>query len=240
MQLTLREMKRYRVPFLIWLTVSVVAGVAGPFGTLDAMGNGPRIAYWACVVGGSIVLSILADTIAKRFGRIGNAAVWACFVVVVSAMLHGINSLAFSAWGGVTDWIYITATVALVTAAVKLIAWGISTSNGTPEPEVLRADPFMARLPIEIRGSLVRIEAQDHYLNVVTARGSTLILMRLGDAMGELEGRGLQVHRSHWVAVNGVTQRRRDKGRDLLVMSDGAEVPISRSFRAAAQEAGLF
>lgn len=240
MQLTLREMKRYRVPFLIWLTVSVVAGVAGPFGTLNAMGNGPRLVYWACVVGGSIVLSLVADTNAKKFRRTGNAVVWGGFVVVVSAMLHGINSLAFSVWGGLTDWLYITGTVALVTTAVKLISWAIVTPSGAFEPDAPRADPFMARLPIEIRGSLVRIEAQDHYLNVVTARGSTLILMRLGDAMGELEGRGIQVHRSHWVVMDGVTQRRRDKGRDLLVMSDGAEIPVSRSFRPAAQEAGLF
>jgi hypothetical protein len=240
MQLTLREMEQYRVPFLIWLTVSAVAGVAGPFGTLDAMGNVPRVAYWSSIAGGSIMLSIFADRIAKGFGRIGNIAVWGGFVIVLSAMLHGINSLAFSVWGGLSDWVYITATVGLVTSAVKLIVWGIGSSKGMPEPDLPRADPFMARLPIEIRGPLVRIEAQDHYLNVVTARGSTLILMRLGDAMGELEGRGLQVHRSHWIAVDGVTQHRREKGRDQLVMSDGVEIPVSRSFRPAAQGAGLF
>jgi DNA-binding LytR/AlgR family response regulator len=63
--------------------------------------------------------------------------------------------------------------------------------------------------------------------------------MRLGDAMQELAGQGLQVHRSHWVAPEAVRRHRRDKGRDLLVMTDGAEVPVSRSFRAAAQDAGL-
>lgn len=85
----------------------------------------------------------------------------------------------------------------------------------------------------------MRIEAQDHYLNVVTARGSTLILMRLGDAMAELVGQGLQVHRSHWIATAAVAKHRRIGARDVLIMADGVEVPVSRSFRAAAQEADL-
>lgn len=86
----------------------------------------------------------------------------------------------------------------------------------------------------------MRIEAQDHYLNVVTQKGSALILMRMGDAMAELKGRGLQVHRSHWVSEGHVTAHRRDKGRDVLVMTDDAEVPVSRSFRAKARERALF
>ena len=45
MQLALREMTRHRVPILIWLVVTVVAAVAGPFGTLDAMGIGGRALY---------------------------------------------------------------------------------------------------------------------------------------------------------------------------------------------------
>ena len=67
------------------------------------------------------------------------------------------------------------------------------------------------------------------------------LLMRLGEAVEELQGaEGLLVHRSHWVAFSGVRAHRRDKGRDILQMSDGAEVPVSRSNKAAAQAAGLF
>lgn len=49
----------------------------------------------------------------------------------------------------------------------------------------------------------------------------------------------MQVHRSHWIAQKAVTKPRREKGRDMLVMSDGAAVPVSRSYRAAAQQAGF-
>lgn len=240
MQFTLREMKRYRAPLLIWLTGSAVAGVAGPFGTLEAMGLPARMGYWAGVIGLSTVLSMITNEVARRFGRIGHIAVWAGFVLLLAGVLHGINSLAFTVWGDVWDWVYMTATVALVTSAVQLIIWGVGGASGPTTAETEQDDFFQARLPIELRGNVVRIEAQDHYLNVVTSRGSTLILMRLSDAITEVQGRGLQVHRSHWIAVDSVRSHRREKGRDFLVMEDGADIPVSRSFRTAVQQAGLF
>lgn len=239
MQLTLREMERYRAPLLVWLTVSIVAGVAGPFGTLEAMGVVGRLAYWSGVASGSVALGFGTFSLAQRFGFIGQCAVWAGMVVLLSAALHAINSVVFAGWGGLADWAYLAAIVGMVVAAVKVMVWGLASPKNA-QTKAPQADPFMARLPFDVRGNLVRIEAQDHYLNVVTQRGTALILMRLGDAIGEVAVGGLQVHRSHWVALNGVTRHRRDKGRDVLVMSDGVEVPVSRSFRGAAQEAGLF
>ncbi len=240
MQFALREMERYRVPLLVWLTLSVVAGIAGPFGTSGAVAAPVLFAYWTGVVGVSILLSLIAFRYAEGFGRTGAVLIWVLFVLGLSGVLHAINSAAFPSWGGVVDWATLTGNVAVVTAAVKLVIWGIGTPAATGLAEPARPDPFMARVPIGVRGPLVRIEAQDHYLNVVTTRGEALILMRLSDAIAELSGRGLQVHRSHWVALDAVKAHRRDKGRDLLVMSDTREVPVSRSFRAAAQDAALF
>ena len=112
------------------------------------------------------------------------------------------------------------------------------------EDDKVGEDPsakLQRKLPLQARGALVRIEAQDHYLNVVTDWGSALILMRLSEAAEALEGfAGLQVHRSHWIAVEAVRAHRRETGRDILVMRDGTEVPVARGRRAAAQEAGLF
>lgn len=91
-----------------------------------------------------------------------------------------------------------------------------------------------------MRGTLSRIEAQDHYLNVVTDAGSALVLMRFGDAVAELsEVAGARVHRSHWVAQAGVARILRKEGRQFLLMRDGAEVPVSRANRAALRELGL-
>jgi len=64
--------------------------------------------------------------------------------------------------------------------------------------------------------------------------------MRMTDAETELlHGAGLRVHRSHWVSRSAVTGRRRDGDRLFLSVSDGAEIPVSRSARARVREAGL-
>jgi hypothetical protein len=237
MQLTLRELERFRVPLLIWATLSIVAAVAGPFGTLNALGVGGRFVYWGAVVGCSVGLSIGATILATRVSQYGRVIAWSGFVLLLSTTVHVINSFFFSEMKGWENWLYLLAVVALVTTAVQLL---ILVIKPTPGAEVEVQDTFMLRLPIETRAALVRIEAQDHYLSVVTARGTALILMRLSDAISEVSGRGIQVHRSHWIATDAVTRHRRDKGRDVLEMSDGTDIPVSRSFRETAQKAGLF
>ncbi|MEM7458756.1 MAG: LytTR family DNA-binding domain-containing protein [Pseudomonadota bacterium] len=100
---------------------------------------------------------------------------------------------------------------------------------------------FMERLPVKFRtAELYAISSEDHYLRVHTSLGEELILMRLADAVRELNGAdGLQVHRSWWVAKDGVTDEKRIDGRSLLVLPSGTEVPVSRSYRTKARDAGL-
>ncbi len=101
---------------------------------------------------------------------------------------------------------------------------------------------FLERLPLRLRGGeLYAVEAQDHYLRLHTSKGADLILMRLSDAIAELEGiEGAQTHRSWWVARDGVDDARRADGRATLRLKDGAEVPVSRTFARALRQAGWF
>ncbi len=101
---------------------------------------------------------------------------------------------------------------------------------------------FLERLPVRLRGSeLYAVEAQDHYLRLHTSQGADLILMRLSDAIDELEGiEGAQTHRSWWVARGGVDEARRADGRATLRLKDGAEVPVSRTYVRALRQAGWF
>ena len=79
---------------------------------------------------------------------------------------------------------------------------------------------------------------QDHYVEVVTSKGSALILLRFQEAMDELEGYGgLQVHRSHWAAFDGIEEMQRKSGKLLLKMRDGATLPVSRSFAKTVRQA---
>ncbi|NJR13601.1 MAG: LytTR family transcriptional regulator [Phyllobacteriaceae bacterium] len=97
-------------------------------------------------------------------------------------------------------------------------------TSATALPEIL------ARLPVEKRGPLQRISAADHYVEVFTGNGRHLLLMRLADAMAEAAPEpGLQVHRSHWVALAAVRQLASSAGRSVVILHDGTSLPVSRS-----------
>ena len=81
------------------------------------------------------------------------------------------------------------------------------------------------------------MEAEDHYLRLHTSKGQDLILMRLSDAVAELEGiEGAQVHRSWWVARDAIADAVRGDGRATLTLKDGAEVPVSRTYARLLRE----
>ena len=90
---------------------------------------------------------------------------------------------------------------------------------------------FLARLPAKLAGaSLWAVEAEDHYLRLHTSKGQDLILLRLADALGELEGiEGARTHRSWWVARDAVAAVERAEGRTTLTLPDGAKAPVSRT-----------
>ena len=90
------------------------------------------------------------------------------------------------------------------------------TARGAQPPQTHAAPPdapqaprFLDRLPLKLRGAKIHaVQAEDHYLRIHTDRGSDLILMRLSDAVEELEGlEGAQTHRSWWVARDAVSRR---------------------------------
>ncbi|MDB5452417.1 MAG: hypothetical protein JWO33_995 [Caulobacteraceae bacterium] len=104
-----------------------------------------------------------------------------------------------------------------------------------PTPPTVK---FLDRLPLKLRGAEVwAVEAEDHYLRLHTSKGQDLILMRLADAIAELEGiEGVQTHRSWWVARDGIVDARRGDGRATLTLKDGAEAPVSRTHAGRLRE----
>ena len=85
------------------------------------------------------------------------------------------------------------------------------------------------------------MSAEDHYLRVRTDRGEALILMRLSDAVAACDGLdGARTHRSWWVARDAVEDIRKSDGRGVLVLKDGVEAPVSRTYYPALRDAGWF
>jgi DNA-binding LytR/AlgR family response regulator len=101
---------------------------------------------------------------------------------------------------------------------------------------------FAERLPMKLKGATIyAVSAEDHYLRLHTSKGSDLILMRLSDAIAELEGlEGAQTHRSWWVARDAVESARRDGDKVVLTLKGGAEAPVSRPNVRPLREAGWY
>lgn len=101
---------------------------------------------------------------------------------------------------------------------------------------------FIERLPFKLKGAVIRaVQSEDHYLRIHTDRGSDLILMRLSDALVELEGlEGAQTHRSWWVAKDAVRDVSRGDGRATLTLEGGLEAPVSRRYAKALRNAGWY
>ena len=109
--------------------------------------------------------------------------------------------------------------------------------TAAPAPAAAPVPPFFRRIPAHLGDELLALGAEDHYLRVITPLGSDLILMRLSDALDELgDAAGMQVHRSWWVAHGGVETLRRDGGKAVLVLRNGGEVPVSRTYLAAVRD----
>jgi hypothetical protein len=93
-----------------------------------------------------------------------------------------------------------------------------------PAPPKLRA-----RLSPRLGTEILALQGEDHYVRVHTPLGSELLLMRLGDAVDELEGLpGERVHRSWWVAPDAVAAVRANGRRLSLTLTNGLEVPVTR------------
>ena len=163
----------------------------------------------------------------------------------MTGLVVGVNIVVYHNWPSPLVMLReILPQVFLVSLAMTALSFLVRR----PTPETHAAPPdapppkFLARLPARLRGAEVwAVEAEDHYLRLHTSLGQDLILMRLSDAVRELEGiEGAQTHRSWWVAKEAVTQVERGDGRATLTLKGGTMVPVSRAFAKTLREAGWF
>lgn len=132
----------------------------------------------------------------------------------------------------------ITLTFALITNFLV----NAELKDGNDDAKIVNNEDnaLMARIPNEKRGPVKYMSAEDHYVKVVTTRGSEMVLMRMADAekaVAQLSG--TRIHRSHWVNKNYAVSHNRQNGQPHVVMDDGVELPVSRSYTKDARAAKL-
>jgi hypothetical protein len=234
----------------------VVAGIAGLFmAAIGAFGTDEapplvRYGYWIGLsVGGSLVGHALSHVF-RRYGLMDDRPwVWGTLIVLAisvpfTLVVWLVSSLLFRGElhpGGLPHYFPPVLTVtAAMTALVILVHRRRAITHAAPAGA---APPrFLERLPLKLRGAEVwAVEAEDHYLRLHTSKGQDLILMRLSDAIAELEGiEGSQTHRSWWVARDAIVEAQRGDGRAVLTLKDGAKVPVSRAYARLLRGDGWF
>ena len=260
LQLALREMQATatnRYSRIGMVLTTVLLAVSGPFGTFQSFSVGQRFGYWAVMVAASYLVGqaavtffveVLRERIGQRWPRLIVAGLLASLpVTMVVLVVNGVAYRHVPATDSLMIWLYsiiVTLLVVVLFASLRELMDGPAQNSAVPARDDIagapQQPPILERVPLPQRGQLLALSVEDHYVDIVTAKGKTLVLMRLADAMREAGPvAGLQIHRSHWVARDAVTRVHRSDGKLSLELSNGMRLPVSRGFLPAVKAAGL-
>ena len=248
---TLRETRALvRSPHVWAVLAGVIAilSLTGPFDTYGEMSLVARVLYWTLVGLGSfgvgLFCSMITATWAEQRGLNEALALLLGGLTAglpITALNATINWLVFGdgILAGFRDILPVAVPIAVIIAylyelpALRRDGSRTGTAAGTASAAETGAVPALVRkLPPEIGRDIVHLQAQDHYVKVTTTKGSTLVLMPLGDAARDLAGLdGLRSHRSWWVRKRHVGGLVRRKGRLFLRTSLGDDIPVGRAYR---------
>jgi len=247
--------------WVIELVVMVAVGVAlaalGPFGSFAIGSFGARLAYWipAALLGYIIFrpTTLAAILIARRLHLSELAG---AIVGVLVAAIPGTYAIAFLGGYrpgatprfeqlfqlyiqvGLIGVMVMSLFVLLGRSSVRRYTTVIPAPPATTVAHAPRA-PFLDRLPPAWADRLVALEMEDHYVRAHGPDASTLILLRMRDAEGELaDVDGLRIHRSWWVAREAVEKAVRDGRGYRLRLTNGLEPPVARDRLATLRAAG--
>jgi len=241
LQVTIREMQTLLVTPRFWIGLACVVAllvVSGPFETSTFLTVPQRVAYWAGI---ALSTYFLALAFIVPINIVGKKRRWHWFTTAilggliagppVGLLVYAIN-VYITGYDAATagDLFEIMVVCTVIVLAIACLGHLISGASSKSEPTDPTAPRLMKRLPAGVRGDVISLNAQDHYVEVITKRGKELILMRLGDAIEELPGiDGRRIHRSWWVAKEAIDALAPYRGKLFLDLKDGRKIPVSRS-----------
>ncbi|MCE9523871.1 MAG: LytTR family transcriptional regulator DNA-binding domain-containing protein [Alphaproteobacteria bacterium] len=244
-------------PWLAFAVIAILPGfvlsLLGPFGSFAAP-VWMRFAYWmptmalaACIGAGISIWSERAPVFTARplarylFVTTGMTAAMTGVAWGMGTLVFGPGAIRFSPQFIFYVWL-ITMVVSMISAILRARR---DTRIEVAAAPVLAASPALppsltARLPAKLKGgTILALQAEDHYVRIHTDKGSDLVLMRLADATEQMGATpGARTHRSWWVSKSAVKSIRRDNGRVALVLTNDTEAPVSRGYASELREAG--
>jgi len=110
---------------------------------------------------------------------------------------------------------------------VEPAAMPVELDPAMPKPVALRS--LISSVPSDLGNDIIRMHAQDHYVEVVTTQGRSLLSEQFGECVDKLADLdGIHCHRSHWVRLAHVVDIKKKGSAYACFLSNGEEVPISR------------
>jgi hypothetical protein len=257
-----RLARKLVIDLSVMAVIGIVLAVLGPFGS-SAMPFANRLAYWTLF---SLAGYFCYQPVGYAVVRLGPRLQLPLWFLWAAAVFLATIPMAIFVWlvnsypgpmrmppldVAVQHYFAVLVIGTLVTLFFNLLP--VTRSDGgprsdpapanqavAPEPSLPGAQVrFLDRLPPHLGTDLIALEMEDHYVRAHTVLGSELILLRLRDAIAELDGiEGVQVHRSWWVARHAVEDVQRD-GRNLrLILPGGLVAPVARANAATLKQLG--
>jgi DNA-binding LytR/AlgR family response regulator len=211
-----------------------------------------RFLYWTgFMIGGSLIaqgVSLIMDRVIRIHNR-PNVRILihlGLIIVPIITMVWLGNHLMAGSSLTLRHLLFLIGPVAPICVAMTGLHYMLnrtpmqSHAHAVSDEMASDAGVFRQRLPFKFRhADIYALSAEDHYLRVHTSAGQTLILMRLYDAIRELDGiEGSQTHRSWWVAKDAIDDVIKDNGRVTFRLKGEVSAPVSRSFQKALKADG--
>jgi hypothetical protein len=216
----------------------VLLGIIGPFGSFLNDEAPVRILYYgAMTIMGAVVSALVIPPLLRLSHRHGLPIL---FALAAAILIDAVPNTAISwvvghrLWGSrvarVTPADWYGQTVLLIACIIGVWALLQLALRSLQTPVPARAAAASAPRVADLTDPVLCLQMEDHYVRVHRAGGSTLELMPLHDAIERFGGaRGLQVHRSWWVADAAVTGAERDARNWRLRLTNGLTVPVARN-----------
>ena len=224
------------------VALGLLLGFLGPFGSQQAYDRPTRYAFWLGLTLFGYACVLAAFVLVRAAPRL--ASLRPPVRILLAALISSVPQMFAVAWTislldparrfAPADLPSLFAAVMVVQLVIALAAFALDRRAPAPAPAP-KSPKFLEKLPPYLRGDLIALEAQDHYLKVHTDRGSHMLLMRLADATAELSAEdGVQVHRGWWVASKAIASATQSQ----LQLRNGLTVPVSRTYLQAVRMRG--
>lgn len=226
-----------------------LAAYAGPFGTYN--NSFPyRLAFWTLVIFTSVLMAGWFTRLAHRL--VSRERPWlqdlvvvglmtVCFSPILIGYSAGFLAVRFASFADALPFAQYVAIISLcITTSRRIITRRGQGAADSAPPEPVPEPRLTRRLPEGFRGPILRLTVEDHFVDVVGPGQTHRLRMRFADAIDEMDPiAGFCTHRSHWVTRAAVDRVKRDGGRIFLILTNGDQVPVSRTYRPQVEAAGL-